>query len=106
LNQLFSKKSISKEILCHKITPSHIKEEISSLNSSIVGAHITSSLVIFVIFDISSGISTQGFIKEENLSISLKDFSSNLIIAISIMLSLYLSKPVVSKSIQIIIFLK
>jgi len=104
--QLFIKKSISNCILCHKIGSSHIKSKISFFSSSMVGAQFTSSLVIFVIFDIISGISICGSTRDVKVPTSLKVFSSNFTIAISIILSPYLSKPVVSKSKQIIIFLK
>gem|GEM_PF-1147771 len=61
---------------------------------------------MLVIFDIKSGISIQGLTSELKVSMTSYVFSSNLIIATSIILSLYLSKPVVSKSKQIIIISK
>jgi hypothetical protein len=72
--------------------------------SSKTGASLTSESKIFVIFETISGIGIRGLIKVEKTSVISKVFSSNLTKAISIILSLFLSTQVVSKSIATIIF--
>jgi len=100
------KKSLSKKVLCPKIGKSHINSVIFVCNSSIYGAFSTSSLNIFVIFDDNSGISIQGLTKLSKRSIISNVFGSNFTSANSIILSLFLSNHVVSKSRPIIINLK
>jgi hypothetical protein len=105
LTQFFSKKSLSKLVLCQSIGRSQIKFSIFCINlSSKTGASLTSESKIFVIFEIISGIGIRGLIKVEKTSVISKVFSSNLTKAISIILSLFLSTQVVSKSIATIIF--
>ncbi len=100
----FIKKSLSKKTLCQSRGVFPIKSNTSCFTSSIVGACSTSQSWIFVRFEIRSGIGIWGLINVEYVSIVSKVFSSNFTKAISIILSLFLSRPVVSKSNPIIIF--